>query len=93
MQIFNLLLQKTTFTFIRVPYGTGDIWYHISFPSDEKRITFRMCENENNNWTIFDTKERWVINLRSEFNRAIDNFENSLLLPQEDMAQPIKAAS
>ncbi len=93
MQIFDILLEETIFTFIRVPYGTGDIWYHISFPRDERRATFRMCEDLNNTWTIFDIKERWIIDLQFEFNRAINHFENSLMLQKEDMVQEIKAAS
>jgi hypothetical protein len=52
-----------------------------------------MCEDLNNTWTIFDIKERWIIDLQFEFNQAINHFENSLMLQKEDMVQEIKAAS
>ncbi len=93
MQIFDTLIEETIFTFIRVPYGKGDIWYHVSFPRGERRVTFRMCEDLSNTWTIFDIKERWIIDLQFEFNQAINHFENSLNRQKEDMVQEIKAAS
>ncbi len=93
MKIFEILIEKTSFTFIRVPYGRGDLWYHISFPCDDKRVTFRMCEDENNNWTIFDTKESWLIDLEPQFNNAINDFESTLLVQHKDIAQEIGAAS
>jgi hypothetical protein len=93
MQIFDILVKKINFTFIRVPYGKGDLWYHVSFPREGKRVSFRMSEDLNNTWTFFDVKERWILDLQFEFNQAIDKFENSLMLPQEDVVQDIKAAS
>lgn len=93
MQVFDIIIEKTTFTFIRVPYGRGDLWYHISFPREDKRVVFRMCEDENNKWTLFDTKERWIIDLEFQFNNAIDDFESTLVVQQEDVAQEITAAS
>lgn len=93
MQIFETIIEKISFTFIRVTYGRGDLWYHISFPYDDKRATFRMTEDVNNNWKIFDTKESWIIDLESHFNNAINEFESTLLVEQEGIAQEIAAAS
>jgi hypothetical protein len=93
MQIFKIIIEKTPFTFIRVPYGRGDLWYHISFPRDDRRATFRMCEDVNNKWKIFDTTENWITDLELQFNNAINDFESTLLVEQEGIAQEIAAAS
>jgi hypothetical protein len=92
MQTFDFIAGEITFTFIRVPYGKGDVWYHASFKKEEKVITFRMSVDENY-WKIFDTCEKWLFDLQLEFNKAIKNYESNLYAPQENIGQKIKAAS
>jgi hypothetical protein len=78
MQIFETIVNKTAFTFIRVTYGRGDLWYHISYRKDEKVITFRMSKGANYNWRLFDVKENWLNDFGEEFNAVLNSFENSI---------------
>jgi hypothetical protein len=55
--------------------------------------TFRLTIDGNNNWKIFDAFEKWLIDLQTDFNKAIKNFETDLHSPKENIGQPIKVAS
>jgi hypothetical protein len=85
MKIFDSIINKTTFTFIRVTYGRGDLWYHISYQKDDKVITFRMSKCENSNWNLVDIKDNWLHEFAQDFNAAVNSFETSLLAGENNL--------
>jgi Ni,Fe-hydrogenase III large subunit len=85
MKIFDSIINKTTFTFIRVTYGRGDLWYHISYQKDDKVITFRMSKCENSNWNLVDIKDNWLHEFTEDFNAAVNSFETSLLAGENNL--------
>jgi hypothetical protein len=85
MKIFDSIINKTTFTFIRVTYGRGDLWYHISYQKDDKVITFRMSKCENSNWNLVDIKDNWLHEFAEDFNAAVNSFETSLLAGENNL--------
>jgi hypothetical protein len=78
MQIFETIINKTTFTFIRVMYGRGDLWYHISYRKDEKVITFRMSKADDYNWNFVDVKDNWLYEFDEDFNAVLNSFEMAM---------------
>jgi Ni,Fe-hydrogenase III large subunit len=78
MQIFESIINKTNFTFIRVTYGRGDLWYHVSYRKDETVVTFRMRKGEDCNWPLVDVKDNWLHGFQADFNDVINSFESSM---------------
>jgi hypothetical protein len=78
MQIFETIINETNFTFIRVTYGRGDIWYHVSYRNDERVITLRVSKGEGYNWNLVDVKDNWLYEFNEEFNAVLNSFEMSI---------------
>jgi hypothetical protein len=93
METFDLIIEQITFTFIRVTYGRGDLWYHASFKKEDSVLTFRMSTDENSNWTVFDTSEKSLFDMQFQFSEAIKDFEAELHPTHENIGQKIKVAS
>lgn len=79
MQTFDADIKKVVFSFIRVTYGKGDLWYHISFAKDDKRITFRMTKNNSDTWQIFDKEDFYLNEFEPQLCQSILDFEKDLL--------------
>jgi hypothetical protein len=79
MQTFDTDIENVTFSFVRVTYGKGDLWYHISYSKDDKRITFRINNSSNGTWKVVDTQDPYLLDLESHFDDCIANFEKKLL--------------
>lgn len=78
MQTFDTQIKHVTFSFIRVTYGKGDLWYHISYEKDDRRITFRMTTDTTAAWKVIDTKDPFLLEVEDHLDECIKNFENNL---------------
>jgi len=85
MQVFDSIINETKFSFIRVPYGKGDLWYHITYPKGEKLVTFRMCKEVSDSWKMHDVKDNWLYNFSTDFNLLLNTFESSLAESNKDL--------
>ena len=75
MQTFDTEIKQTTYYFIRVTYGKGDLWYHVSYEKDDKRFTFRMTKNNSDTWKTFDTQDPLVLDVENLLSNCISDFE------------------
>lgn len=92
MQSFDADIDNIAFSFIRVTYGSGELWYHISYEKDDKRITFRMLNTGNNTWHVYDTNDNVLLQLSDKLSECINDFENKLPAAQSK-GDAIRAAA
>ena len=78
MQTFDRDIENVTFCFVRVTYGRGDLWYHISYSKNDRRITFRMNNSTPESWRIVDTQDPYLLKLESKLADCIEKFEKKL---------------